>query len=64
MALLLGICFVVLSFPGCDTGYGKVGGADTTVTVEDLLGIVGPWCGVWYSHYGKLTATALENGAN
>jgi hypothetical protein len=58
VSLLLAFCLalLVLSVSGCDTGYGQVGGADTTVTIEDppgMAGIVGPWHGVWYSHYGN-----------
>jgi uncharacterized protein with FMN-binding domain len=34
--------------------YGQVGGADETETIDtSLAGIIEPWRGVWYSHYGQ-----------
>jgi hypothetical protein len=54
--ILLTIFAVAILFPACDEPYGKVGGADTTITYTDtvdIAGIIDPWCGVWYSHYGN-----------
>jgi hypothetical protein len=47
---------LALLFLACGNPYGTVGGADTTVTIDDPAGIaeiIDPWRGVWYSHYGQ-----------
>jgi hypothetical protein len=40
------------AFSACDDSYGKVGGADQTVPAE-IVEIMEPLRGEWYSHYAK-----------
>jgi hypothetical protein len=50
------ISLLIIALSGCEEPYGKVGGADETYTYTDaanIAEIIGPWSGVWYSHYGN-----------
>jgi hypothetical protein len=47
--------FMLLLFSGCELDFGKLGGADITVTAdtpESIANIMGSKLGIWYSHYG------------
>jgi hypothetical protein len=62
-----------LPFSSCDV-YGRVGGADKTTTVgsgdepgagepgSGIAGIIDPWRGVWYSHYGAIRMDGYRVG--
>jgi hypothetical protein len=48
LPLFIALCSLLV---GCDEPYGALGGADKTVPA-DIVAIMEPMRGVWYSHYG------------
>jgi hypothetical protein len=54
-SLLPALLALGLALGSCEGFYGKVGGADETVSTQDRARIdelIGPWSGIWFSHYG------------
>ncbi|MDR1147096.1 MAG: hypothetical protein LBK66_00535 [Spirochaetaceae bacterium] len=57
--------FLILLFSGCELDYGKLGGADKTVTAdtpEAIANIMGSKLGIWYSHYGGMRLDGYRIG--
>jgi hypothetical protein len=48
-------------FFSCDEPYGTLGEADKTVSAE-MVAIIEPMCGLWYSHYGAMRLDSYRIG--
>jgi hypothetical protein len=63
MFVLLFVLLFVLSllFFSCEEPYGTLCGADKTVPA-DIVAIMEPMCGLWYSHYGAMRLDSYRIG--